>query len=364
MGCVFRICLLRDLHGHTPTPKTTAVVVDADFKVRLKDHTTIARDQANHALIHCTTNAKLDIKEDVSFDDTMKEMAKCLNKAADDKMAELSDEVAFESSLRQTMGAFFDYYTCEDLTLPSVLIGKSIRNSTWMDPSTGEDLTVKTYLSRPAARVHVIDNFVSDEQCRAAQSVAEPFLKPATVFDADGGLTQDSGRKALQADIDIPWEKELEGDPLALLGRRIYDYAEDVLRLGIDEHGQESLTSIQYTGRGVKDPEPDFYGRHCDGECDGSRHKPGGRVASVVMYCEIPEKGGATNFMHSGLHIVPKKGRAVFFSYIDPDSLMMDTGLTSHSGCPVFEGKKKILTQWIRYGVSQETPWNQYNNGT
>lgn len=39
----------------------------------------------------------------------------------------------------------------------------------------------------------------------------------------------------------------------------------------------------------------------------------------------------------------------------------MDTGFTEHSGCPVFEGEKKIVTQWIRLGVTDETPWTAYN---
>jgi len=30
-------------------------------------------------------------------------------------------------------------------------------------------------------------------------------------------------------------------------------------------------------------------------------------------------------------------------------------------GCPVFEGEKKIVTQWIRLGVDKENPWNSFN---
>jgi hypothetical protein len=39
----------------------------------------------------------------------------------------------------------------------------------------------------------------------------------------------------------------------------------------------------------------------------------------------------------------------------------MDTGFTEHSGCPVFEGHKKIVTQWIRLGVDSENPWDSFN---
>jgi len=36
-------------------------------------------------------------------------------------------------------------------------------------------------------------------------------------------------------------------------------------------------------------------------------------------------------------------------------------GLTEHSGCPVYEGEKKIVTQWIRLGVDDENPWDSFN---
>lgn len=41
--------------------------------------------------------------------------------------------------------------------------------------------------------------------------------------------------------------------------------------------------------------------------------------------------------------------------------MTMDTGFTEHSGCPVVEGEKKIVTQWVRLGVDDESPWNSFN---
>jgi 2OG-Fe(II) oxygenase superfamily len=84
-------------------------------------------------------------------------------------------------------------------------------------------------------------------------------------------------------------------------------------------------------------------------------------MATVVMYCNIPEEGGATNFRNAGVHIQPEVGNAIFFSYMNPITKIMDTGFTEHSGCPVFEGEKKIVTQWIRYGVDDDNPWDSYN---
>ena len=142
-------------------------------------------------------------------------------------------------------------------------------------------------------------------------------------------------------------------------------------------------TGIQYFGRGRNDSEPDRYTPHCDGECTGDKHKSGTRMATIVTYCHVAETGGHTNFReccwmscilfffclllplhssgNSGVHVKPELHNAIFFSYIDPETKVMDTGFSEHSGCPVFEGVKKIVVQWFRMGVSDEEPWTAFN---
>jgi hypothetical protein len=81
----------------------------------------------------------------------------------------------------------------------------------------------------------------------------------------------------------------------------------------------------------------------------------------VLLCSSIPEYGGHTNFRNAGVHIKPQPGYAIFFSYINPTTNGTDNGFTEHSGCPVYEGEKKIVTQWIRYGVDAENPWDSFN---
>ncbi len=81
-----------------------------------------------------------------------------------------------------------------------------------------------------------------------------------------------------------------------------------------------------------------------------------------VLFSDIPEFGGHTNFRNAGVHVKPTTGGAVFFSYIDPDTRITDKGFTEHSGCPVLVGEKKIVTQWIRLGVDDENPWDAFNS--
>ena len=66
------------------------------------------------------------------------------------------------------------------------------------------------------------------------------------------------------------------------------------------------------------------YRSHCDGGCEGTPFLTGGRVASMLMYCQISshENGGGTTFGKAGIHIQPKKNQAVYFTYRDEDNVM------------------------------------------
>jgi hypothetical protein len=145
-------------------------------------------------------------------------------------------------------------------------------------------------LDRPGAKIHVIDNFITQQECDAVQEEAKDSLDDATVADGAGGSELDDSRKAKQAGIEVDWESEDDGDRLiAQVSRRVYDYTNHVLPFEINEDGQEDLMSIQYFGRGEDDEKPDRYMPHCDGDCDGYAFKEGERVATVVMYCDVPE---------------------------------------------------------------------------
>ena len=70
----------------------------------------------------------------------------------------------------------------------------------------------------------------------------------------------------------------------------------------------------------------------------------GARVATLVMYLSVPERGGSTTFPDVGFQVAPVKGNAVFFSYDMPHP----TTLTRHGGAPVIAGEKWVATKWLR----------------
>ena len=289
----------------------------------------------------------------------MSSLFDCMQNRAVNRLMAAADTVNVETKTRLSMADKLENYTCADPNLPTTT---PIATTTWTHNGIERDVLVMH--NRTASKIHVIKNFITAEECDAVHAAANPILHKATVADGKGGSEYSATRKAMQAGVRVPWEKEADGHGIATVSRRLYDYINQATGYNIEEAGQEDLMSIQYQGRGDDDPSPDNYRPHCDGDCSGLDHKRGGRVATMVMYCTAPDKGGSTNFRNANVHVKPELHAAVFFSYLDKDTNKMDTGWTEHSGCPVREGKKSIAVQWLRIGVDEENPWNSFNTLT
>jgi hypothetical protein len=336
---------------------TKVIFINQNFELKHEDNMSKAKDSAAELIEDCKTDALQQINKDgTSAEDSVDFLTKCIESGVTKQVAVANEQIAFQSQIRHKMAESYENYTCADFDLPT---SESIRSDTWFHKGTRRN--VEVLLERPAAKIHVVKNFITTEECKAMETAASRTLHKATVADGKGGSELSPNRKAMQAGIKIPWHLEKEKNPLTVLSRKVYDYVDHVLDLDIKENGQEDLMSIQYFGRGANDEEPDRYMPHCDGDCNGMDFKTGNRVATMVMYCDLPEKGGATNFRNVGLHVVPEVGSATFFSYLNPETFKVDNKLTEHSGCPVIEGEKKIVTQWVRYGVDDENPWDSFN---
>ena len=328
-------------------------MINEGVTVEHTDSKTIAAKSATVLLDDCKSTAKKQLAADPqSASEILESLSACVQKGIADEIEKANEEIAFQAEVRKDMAAMVENYTCADVTMNTT---EAKRTERW----GGREVNIM--IDRPASKVHTIQNFLTAEECKAVEEAAAPILHDATVADGSGGSKLSDSRKAKQAGIKVHWDKEEDGDLIAKLSRRVYDYVNHVLPFDIKENGQEDLMSIQYFGRGPDDETPDRYMPHCDGDCTGLDFKPGNRMATIVMYCDVPEVGGATRFRNSNIHINPKQYAATFFSYIDPVTMKMDSGFTEHSGCPVIEGEKKIVTQWVRLGVDDENPWNSFN---
>ena len=216
------------------------------------------------------------------------------------------------------------------------------------------------YLFDPSsidAQVIVIDDFVSDTECDAMKAQATPRLARATHAHEGDFSHVSNARDSQQATIRPEGgrknERDLD-DPVARLKARSVAFANHVSNYSLQLDGQEDLMAVQYNPG-------QQYMLHCDGSCDGTPFVSGGRLATMLMYCEAAD-GGGTAFPNAGVHVVPKRGQAVYFSFRGVDGEgEMENWHTEHSGCPVKSGSKWVITQWLRDGVSKENPHSRFD---
>jgi len=241
--------------------------VNEDFELDFQDDDIRAEEMAESLLSGCQdeANERMAMINDGDIETSMtimNDLVECIQSGIVQNIIKTNEELAFEGKIRKDMAEFMENYTCSDTSLNS---SEPVEETTWDSPKDGRQRNVQIMLDRPASKIHVIEDFIDEEECKAMEEVAEDGLYPASVADGKGGSELSEHRKAMQARIRVPWEEEATENVIARLSRRVYDYTEHVLHLGIQEFGQEGLMSIQYSGRGMNDTEPDRYRPHCDG---------------------------------------------------------------------------------------------------
>lgn len=363
--CRSTVVVVNDCDDQVVKVKEGLVLEQKDSSsIPSKPKSTTSQSRANQSsstaadiVQQCRQAAKVRIEKDFDGQQVIQTVLTCIEEATAHKIEKVRKEELFETQLREKVAGLVESYTCSDNNLES---SKASEVRTWENKNITHQ--VHLFHERQASKIHMLENFISPVECAAIQKAAEPILHHGTVADGKGGHRLSDHRKAMQAGVRVPWEREEQDDPIARVMRRIYAYTNHATGLGIEVEGQEDLMSIQYFGRGEEDKAPDRYMPHCDGDCTGLPHKLGGRVATMVMYCDAEGLvGGGTNFGHAGIFVRPKVGAAAFFSYLDAATHIHETGFTTHSGCPVVEGTKRIAVHWMRVGVNKDMPWNSFD---
>lgn len=186
--------------------------VNPDFTVEFVDNKIKAGMQASELIATCKAIA------DKQKHEALEGFAECVQAGVSTALEEVNEEIAFQAAVRKDIAANLENYTCIDASLEST---KDLETKNWQDPVDGTNLVVHVKHSRPASRIHAIDNFIREDECAAMEAAAIQTLHDATVADGKGGSRLSENRKAKQAGIKVPWDQP--DHPISRISRRVYD---------------------------------------------------------------------------------------------------------------------------------------------
>ena len=190
-------------------------------------------------------------------------------------------------------------------------------------------------LAREHPHIYVIDGFLSGVECSNLIACADPHLQASgTAFGGQKSAEQVRTSSTVMLRPNRPEAAKLHAQTARLLRKPT-------------QHMEDPQVSRYRPG--------EYYLPHFDGPDPvqdptwSEFHACGGqRTATVLVYLNDVERGGATRFPSLGMEVRPKLGRAlVFFPGREDGSI--DAALI-HEACPAID-TKWVAQVWVRHGV-------------
>ena len=216
---------------------------------------------------------------------------------------------------------------------PAVLNVPQPVGQQWPAVIRAEDRDVRVLFSLARPRVVLFGGLLTDAECNELMAQAKRHLSASNVIDMDHGGEQ---RHADRTSSGVAFARGAT-PVIARIERRIAALLKWPLQNG------EALQILRYEVGQQYRPHYDYVDPSQSG-AGPFLARGGQRVATLVMYLNTPQDGGATNFPDIGLEVAAVKGSAIFFSYDRPHPATQ----TLHGGMPVRAGEKWVATKWLR----------------
>lgn len=195
----------------------------------------------------------------------------------------------------------------------------------------GQPIHVLTVLDDP--KIIVFDNVFSVEECAQVIALSKPRMERSMTIDEGG-----DGEEVNEVRTSSGTFLERKEEPLV---QKLDQRIADLLKWPV-ENG-ECLQILNYQPGAEYQPHHDYF----DPEASGTKvqlARGGQRVATMLVYLNECEQGGATIFPDVGLSVFPRPGLGVYFEYDKPH----ESTKSLHGGSPVVKGEKWVATRWMR----------------
>ncbi|MEU8896924.1 2OG-Fe(II) oxygenase [Nocardia sp. NPDC048505] len=197
------------------------------------------------------------------------------------------------------------------------------------------DRDVRVVMRIREPQVIVFDNVLSDEECELMIERSRHRLTRSTTVNGETGVDEVISNRTSEGTMFPRCENEF----IERIDRRTSALMNWPLEKG------EGLQILRYGPGGEYKPHFDYFPPEDPGSWQHVA-APGQRVATLIVYLNDVEGGGATAFPEAGISVTPKKGGALYFRYCNGASQL--DPLTRHCGELVTAGEKWIMTKWMR----------------
>ncbi|HYI40154.1 MAG TPA: 2OG-Fe(II) oxygenase [Allosphingosinicella sp.] len=183
--------------------------------------------------------------------------------------------------------------------------------------------------------------------------VVRDFLSHKECADVIALIDKDRVPSGLLAPSDDPDFRTSESCNLRLEDRANQMVEAKINRLtGIDPTHGETIQGQRYAVGQQFKPHHDFF--YTSQPYWPEMERQGGqRTWTAMIFLNTPEGGGQTAFPNANVRVTPRTGNLLLWNNLDqygePNTFSL------HTGCPVDEGIKYIITKWYR-----ERPWGWY----
>lgn len=251
-------------------------------------------------------------------------LAKCIDSRLQKAIADTDVEIKFQSDLRKRLGKSWSEYACIDTSNVTQTI--SIANKTWTDDRKKRH-KVEVLFESDFNKIQLVKTFVSASECKALKDNSKasgdssvlPFAARSASMVVDGVMKRAEYLLAAATEKKVLLKK----DPIFKTNLATRDASEDC---SVDADGSatckasDAMTAVQ----------PERY--LVEGADD---------LASLLIVCETPTKGGQIYFPKTGTVILPEKeleGTAILVLHENGGTREKDPFVDEYVICPVQEG--------------------------
>ncbi|WP_018982798.1 prolyl hydroxylase family protein [Salinimonas chungwhensis] len=187
--------------------------------------------------------------------------------------------------------------------------------------------------STPTLQLYQMDEVFSQDECAQLCSVIKQHLRPSDISTVSSGTSQ-SFRTSSTCDL-----SQVDQALTDLADKRIQSL------FGPDFGVGEPIQAQHYAPGQAFKAHTDYF-EPATSEYRRFAAESGQRTWTCMVYLNVVEEGGDTEFLHIGKRFSPQPGRALFWNNLDLDGNVNTA--TLHQAHPVINGEKTVITKWFR----------------